>query len=152
MLCYRLYEDLPGRGPLGFGYAAGRWNRRGMPLIYMASTGSLAFLELLSIRGSIVLQSSWKLASIRCLSEVPLAPLDVLPPDWSRIPHPGSTWAFGDVWLKEADSPYLKVPSARLPHTIYPKEHNIIMNPLFHDFASFVEVEGVEEVGFLLNG
>ena len=71
MRYFRLIEALSGRSGLGYGMAPGRWNQYGTPMIYACSVGSLNFLELLSIKGPVITQSSWKLISLEIDGGIP---------------------------------------------------------------------------------
>ena len=79
MRYFRLIENLPGRDPLGFGMGPGRWNVNGTPVIYASSVSALNFLELLSIKGPIVTESSWKLVSLEVVGSIPELEVDDLP-------------------------------------------------------------------------
>jgi RES domain-containing protein len=148
---YRLIENLPGRSPLGFGLGAGRWNEYGTPLIYACNQISLNFLELLSIKGSIVSKASWYLVTLEISGEIPfLNPLD-FPADWRRRPHPVSTQKIGNFWAKQMGSTALKIPSCRIPESTYPNEHNLLINPLHPDFIQNVKFISQEEVNFEIN-
>lgn len=70
MKYFRLIENLPNRSPLGFGIGASRWNHWGTPIIYSCSMSSLNFLELLSIKGSVVTQSASQFVSLEITAEV----------------------------------------------------------------------------------
>jgi len=151
MRYFRMIEDLAGRSPLGFGLGAGRWNEFGTPIIYGCNASSLNFLELLSIKGTVVTQSKWKLVVLEIPEKVPELDASHLPPDWKNRPHPRSTQEFGTAWAKGMISPVLKIPSCRIPLSSYPNEHNILLNPLHPDFRNSVKLVEEWDVSFEVN-
>ena len=129
----REYEahDLSGKGAEQTG---GRWNRPGRPLVYAASTASLACLE------TVVHLNAGGLPLNRFLVriEVPAAVWAArrscaaaeLPVGWSAIPEGKVSLDIGDAWLRTASSALLVVPSV-----IVPEECNVLINPLHADAA-----------------
>lgn len=129
----REYEahDLGGKGAEQTG---GRWNRPGRPLVYAASTASLACLE------TVVHLNAGDLPLNRFLVriEVPAAVWAArrsysameLPVGWSAIPEGKVSLDIGDAWLRTAPSALLVVPSV-----IVPEECNVLINPLHADAA-----------------
>lgn len=129
----REYEahDLSGKGAEQTG---GRWNRPGRPLVYAASTASLASLE------TVVHLNAGDLPLNRFLVriEVPAAVWAArrscaaaeLPVGWSAIPEGKVSLDIGDAWLRTASSALLVVPSV-----IVPEECNVLINPLHADAA-----------------
>lgn len=116
-----------GNGASLFG---GRWNHKGTPAVYAASSVSLAILEVLAH-----VQNSRLLAQYQLLSiEVPEAliarlPHEYLPDDWQQDPPPLSTRDLGNGWLKSADSVALLLPSS-----LVPMEANALINPTHPQF------------------
>ncbi|WP_235581396.1 MULTISPECIES: RES family NAD+ phosphorylase [unclassified Rhizobacter] len=130
-------DDLSGKGAEQTG---GRWNRPGRPLVYAASTASLACLE------TVVHLNAGELPLNRFLVriEVPaavwqsrrlFAPAD-LPVGWSAIPEGKVSLDIGDAWLRTASSALLVVPSV-----IVPEECNVLINPLHADAAQIRAVK-----------
>ncbi len=142
---------MSGRSSLGYGMAPGRWNQYGTPMIYACSVISLNFLELLSIKGPVVTQSSWKLISLEIEGEIPELDAGQLPDDWKNRPHPRSTQEFGTAWAKGMISPILRVPSCRIPLKRYPTEHNLLINPFHREFLNLVKVVEEWDVSFEVN-
>lgn len=151
MRYFRLIENLPGRNSLGYGLGPGRWNPFGTPVIYACSVSSLNFLELLSIKGPIVTQSSWKLVIIEVMGSIPDLDPESLASDWKNRPYPRSTQDFGERWAKSMLSCALKIPSCRIPLASYPQEHNLLINPLHPDFSSQVRILEEWDVSFEVN-
>ncbi|MGH9465604.1 MAG: RES family NAD+ phosphorylase [Thermoanaerobaculia bacterium] len=121
--------------------APGRWNGRGVAMIYTAQSRSLASLEaLLNFEGS-----ERRHLPTCVLYEVHFADhlveiLDArcLPRDWDSFPAPSSTRALGDRWVAEARSVVLRVPTV-----VTHGEHNFLLNPLHPDFGR-IEIRPAE--------
>ena len=116
-----------GEGARLFG---GRWNSRGVPVVYTSSTYSLAALEsLVHLNPSVpfnYVASRIKLDPALLETIPPKA----LPPDWREEPPPPSSKAVGDAWVREARSAVLALPSV-----IIPGESNYLLNPAHPDFS-----------------
>lgn len=121
------------------GYGAktsgGRWNSKGVAVVYASESRALAVLEqLVNLKSADVL-GAYTLFTV----DVPdsgimvLAP-EVLPADWQADPWPPSTAAIGDNWVASTDSVALAVPS-----TVVPDETNIILNPAHPDFEAIAK-------------
>ena len=117
-----------GEGAAAFG---GRWNSPGVQVVYVASTRSLAALEM-----AVHLDRATQLASfvfIPCeFDERLVTALDrrTLPPDWRRDPPPAELAVLGDGWVKAGQSAVLAVPSA-----VIEEESNFLLNPGHRDFG-----------------
>lgn len=117
-----LQQAWNGEGARLFG---GRWNSEGVPVVYLASSRSLALLELLVHLHEAGPLSSYLQLSIE-LPEAEVETLDplVLPDDWRASPPPAALKAIGDRWVRERRSLALAVPSA-----IVPQETIFLLNP-----------------------
>lgn len=151
MLCYRLFEDIPQRSSLGFGPAGGRWNHSGTPIIYCASAIALVYLELYCIRGIQVSRSSWILATLQLPEVFPFLDMNDAPEDWNQRPVANSTRDLGTTWALSQESLCLAVPSARIPLDAYPREHNLLINPLHPDFSKKVKLVSETKVSFAID-
>ncbi len=151
MQYFRLIESLSGRSGLGYGMAPARWNLVGTPLIYGCNLSALSFLELLSIKGPAVAQSSWKLIELEVIGAIPELDASQLAPDWKNRPHPRSTQELGTGWAKGMISLALKVPSCRIPLARYPEEHNLLINPFHPDFLKNIKIKQELDVSFEMN-
>ncbi len=143
--------DDPSCTPLGFGVARGRWNPKGVPLIYACNQPSLNFLELLCIKGPIVSHSKWKLVRLEISGEIPYLSAQDLPTNWKNRPFPLSTQKIGAMWVEQGISLALQTPSCRIPLSSYPNEHNLLINPFHADFNSSVKMTSTESVNYELN-
>ena len=113
----------------GAAKTGGRWNSRGVPVVYTSSTKSLAALESLVHLNPPV---SFKYVAIRITFDDALVKIvtpKVLPPNWQVEPPPPSTKALGDIWVQEAESAILALPSV-----IIPGETNYLLNPAHPGF------------------
>lgn len=118
--------DLSGGGAKATG---GRWNSKGVPVVYAAATIALATLETLAhlgdniaIRNTFLVEitipaSVWKMRQQITAND--------LEPTWLAEPPGSTTIDAGDAWLKKASSPVLLVPSV-----IIPEEYNLLINPV----------------------
>jgi RES domain-containing protein len=107
----------------------GRWNSRGVPVVYASVTKSLAVLECLVHLNPPV---RFRFVAFRIQFDetwVEWLPSKKLPRDWRVEPPPPSTRRIGDVWVRESRSLILALPS-----TIIPGELNFLFNPAHPDF------------------
>lgn len=112
----------------GASRTGGRWNSRGVWVVYTSGTRSLAALETLVHLNPPVL---FRYVTIRVEFDDALiekfAPN--LPADWQEEPPPPSTREIGDLWVKQTRSVVLELPSV-----IIPGEANYLLNPAHPDF------------------
>lgn len=125
-LCRAIHaaDAFSGEGARRFG---GRWNSRGVPMVYTSTSLALAAIELfVHLDPS---QAPSDLVSISALlpEGEPQQTLDVadLPAEWWTDQSAAVLRETGDAWMRRADSLALKVPSA--PIRI---EWNVLLNPL----------------------
>ncbi len=120
------YDDMTGKGAEMSG---GRWSRRGVPVVYTASSVALAALETIVHTDT----GAWPLNRYVLEIAVPddvwsagedIGKLGTLPAVWDAQPAPKETLDFGDDWLASRRSALLIVPSL-----IVPQEANILINP-----------------------
>jgi len=108
----------------------GRWNTKGLPVIYVAESLALASLEIIiHLPADELLQKFVRIPvkfSPKLVSEVDVISL---PDGWVSAPAPDFTKLVGDKWIKDQESVVLKVPSA-----IIPEEFNYLINPLHPDY------------------
>lgn len=112
----------------------GRWNSKGVRIVYAAGLLSLATLEVMV-----------HIPFYRALKNYVCIPIDFdpsllqsittedLPDNWTADPIPQSVRDLGDQWVQNQQSVILKVPSA-----IIPVEHNYLINPSHPDFEKIV--------------
>jgi RES domain-containing protein len=130
-------DDLTGTGARITG---GRWNRPGQPVIYCASSPSLACLETLVHLGTGSLPMNRYLVAI----DIPDAVRDAgrtetpssLPVGWDATPAGKVSLDVGDAWLSARLSAVLVLPSS-----IVPEDPIILVNPRHPDSASLTAVK-----------
>ena len=109
----------------------GRWNPIGMPMLYSASSVSLAALEkFVQLEGA-----GWPALVLVAIdmpdsSAVYRPALDELPDGWDAMPTSGAAQAYGAAWINSVSSLAMAVPSV-----ITPEERNILLNPIHPDYA-----------------
>jgi RES domain-containing protein len=123
-LCKQEYiEDFSGTGARRFG---GRWNSKGIPMVYTGETRALCSTEVAVHSPFGVIPDNYFMVSINLTnhSSVKRISLDTLPPDWNFYPHQEFTQQMGDRFIREAKHLVLQVPSATIQG-----EHNFLINP-----------------------
>lgn len=130
-LCRRPFADLSGEGARLYG---GRWNRRGLAVVYLAENPALAALEVL-----VHLDLPPELVPndyVLMRAELPFRATDaVIASDTSPI-------ALGNDWLLGRETPLLRVPSVLVPHS-----HNYLLNPI-HRTSARARIVSVEPFAF----
>ena len=141
MLLYRIAKesfinDFSGKGAELFG---GRWNLKGLPAVYTASSLSLCICETLVHSDKDILPSNMFFAEISLPNEC------ILEDFFNEISLKHSL-NIGSVWLKELKSLAIKVPSVLMPQS-YKGDFNVIINPLHKDFPK-LKIQRVEPINF----
>ena len=110
----------------------GRWNHRGVPVVYCGSSLSLATLEYLVHVDPDELPDRLVAIHAGLPAAVAVESLDppCLPSGWRAYPAPAATKDLGSKWASSLRSVALLVPSA-----ITPNERNVILNPRHRDFG-----------------
>lgn len=105
---------------------AGRWNSKGNPVVYAASSLSLAALEKFVHLGEdgIGIEFVSYAIAIPAAIKVTIWRESDMPRDWRDCPAPPSTQALGDGWLSGRRGAVLLVPSV-----VTPSESNLLFNP-----------------------
>jgi RES domain-containing protein len=126
-ICNSIYSnDLSGTGAKLFG---GRWNSKGIPMLYVGENISLTVLEMLvhtQFKDFGMALSLIKIA-IPDTIEIKEIKLTKLKKEW--IEDYSYTKFIGNEFIKSANNLLLKVPSA-----VVNEEHNYLINPLHIDF------------------
>lgn len=108
----------------------GRWNRKGVPMVYTAATQSLAMLEMLvqdePLRARYVVIP----ASIPSGLRIDRIVVSELPGDWRSPAGREHLQDLGSDWAKGNSAAVLAVPSA-----VIPSETNYLLNPSHPSFA-----------------
>ena len=120
-------ENYTGRG--GSFLNGARWNQSGIPVLYFATTPSVALLEMANyLPNPRLIPDDYRLGIYHLPDTVSSQTLTVnnLPQDWSRYPYPSSTNKIGSQWLNEGSSLILFVPSVAVPAGL---ENIAVINP-----------------------
>lgn len=107
----------------------GRWNSRGVRMIYTSGSESLALLEnLVHLNPPVAFRYvkfdiEFNVATVESLATANL------PANWRQEPPSASTQALGNAWVKSGTTAILAVPSV-----IVPGDMNYLLNPTHPDF------------------
>ena len=108
----------------------GRWNRKGVPMVYAAGSQSLATLEMLVQDDPLRARYVMIPATLPNNLKIERIAVDELPADWRDRSAREYTQTVGTTWAKRKSSAVLAVPSV-----VIPAEHNYLLNPLHPSFA-----------------
>ena len=134
MILYRFSRkehggDLSGKGAELYG---GRWNSKGIPVVYSSASRALAVTEIIAYTPPGLLPEGYQLNII----EVPEVSEFIhtvseaeLPADWKRYPHGKATKHLGDALLLSGKYLLVQVPSA-----LVQGEFNWLINPRHPEF------------------
>lgn len=141
MLVYRVSKtkhvnDLSGEGARLYG---GRWNPKGMAILYVAETPSLAMLESLVHYDSFASPMDLSLVTIEISDRAGIESPSRMdyPDDWNTLPPPNSTAKFGHKWYIAGNTPILRVPSVVAPFGF---GWNYLVNPAHPELFSIAVV------------
>jgi RES domain-containing protein len=133
-ICQRRFRALDGEGARR---AGGRWNSKGVPVVYTAGSLSLATLELFVHVRPFLLSGRSRLTIIEILIpdavRIEQLKLAKLPSGWRRYPAPVALQRIGDAWIRSARTLLLRVPSA-----VTLGEYNYLINPSHPDISRLV--------------
>ena len=143
MIVYRICRtqnsrDLSGTGARIFG---GRWNLKGVSVVYTSESRALATLEYLVHVPLSLIPADLSLASIKIPDSIvpKKIPLSKLPRNWRDYPAPTRLAKIGSDWVLSNETVLLRVPSA-----IVKDEFNILLNPAHRDMK-LVKITNVEK-------
>jgi len=135
MIVYRIstkkrIENITG---VGAKLAGGRWNPKGLPVLYTASNSSLAILETLVHVDFDLLPLDLFIAEIKIpdTNSIQVIKKEDLPKNWSTYPSPDILNQIGKNWIVKNEFLILKVPSS-----VNQNEFNFIINPNHELFSS----------------
>jgi RES domain-containing protein len=129
MLVYRLCKQRYSAGVLsGAGglQADGRWHTLGKPIVYCATSESLAVLELRVHVGNWLPRDAFAMHEIEIANKnVTALKTPLLPDGWNAVPHTQASQQLGDAWLTKNQALALRVPSIHSS-----TEFNVLINPM----------------------
>jgi RES domain-containing protein len=134
-ICREAYRALDGEGARVYG---GRWNERGVAVVYTSSSLSLAALEGLVHLDPTEVPDDLVALTIQVPDDLSSTSITVtdLPADWAQVVEHPACVALGTQWAKAGGTAVLRVPSAPVP-----EDENILLNPA-HAELSRVAVVG----------
>lgn len=143
MLVYRIAKkkhirDLSGIGARLYG---GRWNRKGIGIVYTSESRALSLVEFLVNVPFSILPNKLCIATVEIDDRIHPGeiPIGDLPKNWRKFPASSELAEIGSKWAVSNESLALRVPSAVVPH-----EFNILINPS-HPDMKHVAIADVEE-------
>lgn len=106
----------------------GRWNPKGVPVVYTAQTQALAVLEMMVQDEA--LAARYVMIQAQIPDGVAIERIDArsLPAGWRSMRHLETLREIGAEWARSRRSAVLAVPSA-----VIPAETNFLLNPLHPD-------------------
>ena len=146
MIVYRIAKtkhihDLSGNGARVYG---GRWNDKGIAVIYTSERRALATVEYLVHVPLSIVPSHISIASIKIPNRITPKEISIsdLPANWRDYPPPSELAGLGRRWALANDTLLLRVPSA-----VVEQEFNILINPSHPDMKHVVTSQ-IEEYKF----
>lgn len=139
----KFVRDLRGEGARLFG---GRWNEKGVPMLYTSQHISLTAMETLVHTPIASIPDDLQLITLFLPDDIQIKeiPETTLPDFWRKYPPPGFTITKGSEWIRSDKTLALKVPSV-----IIPSEFNILLNP---DHTEIKRVEIIDVQNFSFDG
>lgn len=146
MIVYRLSKekyknDLSGKGAEK---AGGRWNSKGVALLYTGQYKALCTTEIAVHSSLRVLPSNYWLVTIEFPDSAGIfeVNLKTLPKDWKAFPHLHTTQLIGDGFAVNGKLLVMKAPSA-----VVPGDFNYLINPN-HKLSSQIRIIASEPFEF----
>ena len=132
MIVYRLCKQVYSNDLSGYGAekTGGRWNSKGIPVLYTAASRALAVVEIAVHVPFGIIPTEYKLTTIE-LPETSIIKVAIkgLPPNWNRNPFIKATQLIGDDFIRKNEALILQVPSASVNG-----DYNYLINPRHPDF------------------
>jgi RES domain-containing protein len=135
MIVYRLarrkyIDDLTGKGAE---IAGGRWNSKGVALLYTSESRALCTAEIAVHTPLGIIPKDYHLATIQIPEHATVLEFtsENLPPDWYVKPHSHTTQMIGDSFIRDNKYLVLKVPSV-----VVQGDHNFLINPRHPSFKN----------------
>ncbi|HTH81686.1 MAG TPA: RES family NAD+ phosphorylase [Mucilaginibacter sp.] len=146
MIVYRLSKqdfinDLSGYGAEKTG---GRWNSRGIPILYTAGSRALAMVEIAVHVPIGIVPSNYYIATIELPENTDILKIKTadLPINWNRHPFIKATQLLGDDFIKNNQHLVMQVPSATVAG-----DFNYLINPRHPDLKK-VKIKSREPFEF----
>lgn len=131
-LCRTIYPVYDGEGARR---AGGRWNSKGIRVVYLSENRSLAVLEVL-VHLSNVIPDKYLLGTAEIPNDISIEHVKDgdLPGNWAALDprEQPATRRIGDHWVEQGRTAILSVPS------VIVGERNYVLNPAHPDFLRIV--------------
>ena len=126
----RYIADLSGAGARLNG---GRWNHKGISIVYASSSRALATVEYLVHVPAAIIPRNLEIAAIEIPDDIVPDRVETadLPENWRRYPPPTELADVGSDWALSNQSLLLEVPSV-----VVENEFNALMNPAHPDMRN----------------
>lgn len=137
MIAYRIsspefIEDLSGNGSKLYG---GRWNEKGVAIVYFAASRAMAVMEVLVHVRPDQVDREYALGVFELPdTDVLTITVDDLPDDWKSLDCTDELKKIGDKFIKNKEYLLMLAPSS-----ILEEEYNILLNPA-HPMAKNVKI------------
>lgn len=129
-----LARVLEGQGAKRYG---GRWNSRGVAVVYTSESLELALLEALVHLDLDLIPGDYFWLCLEVDDALVGGPPRRLPKGWDLPPpYQAPVQRIGDRWIEGGETVALRVPSSVLP-----ERHNVLLNPAHPDLRRVKEVE-----------
>jgi RES domain-containing protein len=122
----RVKSAFSGEGARLYG---GRWNPKGVPIVYVAQTQALAVLEMMVQDEALAARYVMIPAQVPDAVAIERIEARSLPAGWRSMRHLETLRGIGAEWARSRRNAVLAVPSA-----VIPAETNFLLNPLHPDF------------------
>lgn len=146
MIVYRLCKskyshDLTGSGAEKTG---GRWNNKGVPMIYTSESRALCVAEIALHTPLGILPFDYEIVSIDLPGDMTVYRIkeNELPANWLAMPHASQARKLGDFIIKQNKFLVIKAPSA-----VVPGDYSYLINP-DHKDSYKIKILRVEEFNF----
>lgn len=115
-------NDLTGVGSRLHG---GRWNHKGVPVLYTSDSRALAIIEYSVNVNLSDIPKTLSLITLEINDDIEIIEPSDLPGNWRAFPAPAETKDYGSKLLKSAKNSIIRIPSV-----VIPEECNYLLNPL----------------------
>jgi RES domain-containing protein len=112
MIVYRITGSKHAGDLSGIGAAmhGGRWNKKGIPVLYTGGNKEIALLETI-VHTPPMLVPNFDILTIEISDSIIELDIDSLPKNWSDYPAPTVLSEIAETWINDKESIALKVPS-----------------------------------------
>ena len=142
MIVYRLPKKKYARDVSGLGamLAGGRWNEKGVALLYTSESRALCALEVAVHVPLSVIPTDYVMVTLE-IPDTSFSDIDAVPKDWKRFPYDKKTQAIGEGFVADGEL------ALRVPSAIVQGDYNILINPNHRD-SSKIKILKIEPFAF----